>query len=142
MTCPVVNFAKNFTSGYNIVMKFIKQNFYKLLVITLMLIIPVISFAQTNPPAPPTKVYNPLGKDISIPNLIKKILDGALTIGIPIIALAIIYCGFLFVFARGNPEKLTKAKDALLWTLVGTAILLGSWTIAHMINTTVTQLGK
>jgi hypothetical protein len=54
--------------------------------------------------------------------------------------LAIIYSGFLFVFARGNSEKLGKAKDALLYTLIGAAILLGSWAIAEMIQATVTGL--
>ena len=133
-------------------MNILKKNWRKLILLLYFFAMPIISFAQvsqnppnpvsTNPSAPPTRLKNPLGADISIPDLIKKILDGALTIGIPIIALAIIYCGFLFVAARGNPEKLTKAKDALLWTLVGAAILLGSWAIAHMISTTVTQLGS
>jgi len=58
------------------------------------------------------------------------------------VALAVIYSGFLFVFARGNSEKLGKAKDALLYTLIGAAILLGSWAIAEMIQATVTGLGS
>ena len=56
------------------------------------------------------------------------------------VALAIIYCGFLFVSARGNTEKLTKAKEALLYTVIGAAILLGSWAIAIMISETVLSL--
>jgi len=67
-------------------------------------------------------------------------LEGALKIGIPIVALAIVYCGFLFVFARGNSEKLTKARDALLYTVIGAAILLGAWAIAKMISATVLAL--
>ena len=85
---------------------------------------------------------NPLaGSGIdSIQGLIKAILDIALTIGIPIVALAIIYAGFLFVSARGNTEKLEKAKDALLYTIIGAAILLGSWVIANAIHTTISAL--
>jgi hypothetical protein len=82
-------------------------------------------------------IVNPIPSVTSVPGLIQTILQGVLKIGIPIVALAIIYCGFLFVFARGNSEKLTKAKDALLYTLIGAAILLGAWAIATMISTTV-----
>ena len=59
-------------------------------------------------------IVNPIPNVTSVPGLMTTILQGILTIGIPIVALAIIYCGFLFVFARGNSEKLTKAKEALL----------------------------
>ncbi len=87
-------------------------------------------------------INNPLGSTNSLPALIQIILNGALTIGLPVVSLAVIYCGFLFVAARGNPEKLTKAKDALLWTLIGAAVLLGAWAIATMISATVTGLGS
>lgn len=84
---------------------------------------------------------NPLGDKInSIPAFIQTLLEGVIKIGIPIVALAIIYCGFLFVEARGNSEKLGKAKDALLYTLIGAAILLGSWAIATLISNTVLAL--
>lgn len=87
------------------------------------------------------KIRDPLGNRFgTVPELIKTILEGALRIGMPVVALAIVYCGFLFVSASGNPEKLKKAKDALLWTLIGAAILLGSWAIAKMISDTVLAL--
>lgn len=92
-------------------------------------------------PAGTGKICDPLGERFgTVPELIKTILEGAIRIGLPVIALAIVFSGFLFVFARGNPEKLTKAKDALLYTLIGAAILLGSWAIAKMIQTTVFSL--
>lgn len=114
---------------------FINKNWHKLILITCVFIVPVISFAEEG------KITDPLGERFgSVPELIKTFLEGALTIGMPVVALAVIYCGFLFVFARGNPEKLTKAKDALLWILIGSAVLLGSWAIAKMINDTVLEL--
>jgi len=88
------------------------------------------------------KICNPLGPDgvNSIPAFIQKLLEGLLRIGIPIIALAIIYSGFLFVKAQGKPEEISKAKSALLYTLIGSAILLGSWAIAQLISNTVLSL--
>ena len=119
-----------------------KKNLYKIFFTTYALVLPAISFAQA-PAYSGTKLVNPLegSKIDSVQALIKTLLEGAIKIGIPVIALAIVYCGFLFVSARGNPEKLTKAKDALLYTCLGGAILLGSWAIATMIKTTVSGLG-
>lgn len=81
---------------------------------------------------------NPIGPD-TLQEFIKKILDIVLTIGIPIVALAIIYAGYLFVSARGNSEKLGEAKDTLMYTILGAAILLGSWVLASAISTTITS---
>lgn len=124
-------------------MKFINKNWQKFILVFYAFIVPVISFAaegEVPPPADIGKIVNPIPSISSIPGLIQTILEGALRIGIPIIALAIIYCGFLFVAARGKPEAITKAKDALLWTLVGAGILLGAWAIAKMISATVLAL--
>ena len=124
-------------------MKFIKRNWQKLILAAYTFFVPLYKlYAETiGTEAPGGRIVDPLGERYkSIPALIQTILEGVLKIGIPIVALAVVYCGFLFVFARGKPEELKKAKDALLWTLVGAAILLGSWAIAKMISATVLSL--
>ncbi|MCE9585037.1 pilin [Candidatus Nomurabacteria bacterium] len=135
------------------------QNLAIGLFIFTVLLLPVLSFAQngTNPTGNGSdqngtnpvgqngtnsgdgKIVNPIKTD-NIADFIKTILEGVLRIGMPIIALAIIYCGFLFVQARGNPEAITKARESLIYTLIGAAILLGSWTIAQLITETVKSL--
>ena len=65
-----------------------------------------------------------------------------MVVGIPIVALAIIYTGFLFVQARGNSEELTKAKKVLMYTLIGGALLLGAFVIAKAIGATVDDIIK
>jgi len=124
------------------------------MLIAFLAVLPVFSFAQTptggnplvptggNPGCVPSagKICNPITTANTINQFIKVFLEGILKIGIPIVALAVIYCGFLFVSARGNSEKITKAKDALLYTLIGAAILLGSWAIAELISDTVLSL--
>lgn len=89
-----------------------------------------------------TKIVNPLGVDgpQTIPDFIKKLVEIVLYVGIPIIALAIIYIGFLFVQAQGNSEELTKAKKALMYTLIGGALLLGAFVIAQAIGKTVDDI--
>jgi hypothetical protein len=75
-----------------------------------------------------------------IPTLVREILKIVITVGVPIVALAIIYSGFLFVAAQGNPEKLKKAKDTLLYVIIGAAILLGAYVIAEAIEATVAAI--
>jgi hypothetical protein len=87
-------------------------------------------------------IVNPLGSDgpQNIPDFIAKLLDIVVIIGIPIVTLAIIYAGFLFVQAQGNPEALKKAKSTLLYTLIGATLLLGAFVIAAAIGSTVDDI--
>lgn len=123
-------------------MNFIKKNFEKFSLFIFTFTFPVVSFAQVATKNCDTsgKICNPVPSITSIPNLIQTILTGVLRVGIPIVALAIIYSGFLFVAAMGNSEKLNQAKDTLMYTVIGAAILLGSWGIAEMISKTVLAL--
>lgn len=134
-----------------------KFNLIKKSLVTLALLaivfLPVISFGQVLPkpvvdggtlPAPvaSTKIANPLEKSgiNNIDGFIQTILIGVIKIGIPVVALAIIYSGFLFVSALGKPDKLKIAKAALMYSLIGAAILLGAWAIAQLITNTVLAL--
>jgi hypothetical protein len=121
---------------------FLKKNLLVIILLAFVLVAPVLSLAQQNvPPAidPPTRIINPINSD-NLAGLVKTILEGILKIGIPVIALAIIYSGFLFVAAQGNPEKISDARRSLMYTLIGAAILLGSWAIAQLITETVRAL--
>lgn len=62
-------------------------------------------------------------------------------IGAVAVTLAIVYAGFLFVAARGNPGELTKAKSTLYWTIIGALVLLGAQIIASVIQATIKSLG-
>lgn len=51
--------------------------------------------------------------------------------------LYLLYAGFMFVIARGDPTKLQKAKAALLWGLVGVALILAAEVLAYGLGDTV-----
>ena len=85
------------------------------------------------------QIRNPL-KVNSIVELLKALVGILVQIGFPLAVLAFIYTGFLFVSAFGNEEKITKAKSALNWTFIGTAILLGAFIIITAIENTVKLL--
>ncbi len=91
---------------------------------------------------PPITIINPFKQD-TIQGLIETIVNDILIkIGGVIAVLMIMYAGFLFVTARGDTTKITKAKDALLYTVIGAAILLGAWVISQAIQNTIDQLRK
>ncbi|NTV22329.1 MAG: hypothetical protein HGB03_02060 [Candidatus Yonathbacteria bacterium] len=92
-------------------------------------------------PSISVKLENPLGGVDTLPLLVEQILRVAIRIGFPILVLAIVYTGFLFIKAQGNQTELTTAKTAFTWTLVGGAILLGALAIAQLLNATVTDIG-
>lgn len=130
---------------YNISMKILNKNLAHitlLIAFVFMLVAPGVSFADSHPStgdSGTTTVVNPLGTD-SINGLIKIILIGVIKIGIPLIAIMLVYTGFLYVMARGKPAAIETANQSLLYTLLGAAILLGSWAIAQLISNTVLQL--
>lgn len=83
---------------------------------------------------------NPLGTGASLPGLLTAILQFVVRIGAIIVVLMLVYVGFLFVTAQGSETKITAAKSALLWTVVGALILLGAEAIAQGIQATVQAL--
>ncbi len=124
--------------------QFIKKNLLTAILTFLMIIIPVyIINADGSGVIGDGKIKNPLSSSIdTIPKFLTALLEGAIKIAIPIVALAVIYSGFLFVKAQGNPEEITKAKDAMLYTLIGAAVLLGALAIAKLVADTITAVGS
>ncbi len=72
--------------------------------------------------------------------LLVKILNAAVYILFPFIVLMIVYTGFLFVTAQGNATKISQAREALVWTVVGALVVLGAKPIALAIEATVDSL--
>jgi hypothetical protein len=75
----------------------------------------------------------------SVPQFLKNVLDIAIQIGIPISAFFMIWAGFLFLTAQGDPTRLTTAKRAFVWAVVGTAVIFCAWLLAMAIQNTIWQ---
>jgi|SRR3989338_9022550 len=99
------------------------------------------TFAQDLVDSGGLKGMNPLSGVASVQQLIMKILNLVVQVGLPIIVLMIIYAGFKYVTARGNPAKIQEAHNAILWTVIGAAVILGAAVISHAISGTITSLG-
>jgi hypothetical protein len=118
----------------------INTTFATLVVFTL---VTSIAFADTGGVNGPTTVNgfalieNPIGNGTTIPILIGKLLKIVAELGAVVCIFFIIYSGFLFIKAQGDPGELTKAKNTFLWSVVGAAVLLGASVIADIIVGTV-----
>ena len=73
----------------------------------------------------------------SIEQLILTIIDVVLVFLLPVIVLYIMYAGYLFVTAQGNPGELSAAKKALLTALIGGVIVLGARAILDVVKGTI-----
>lgn len=109
---------------------------------------PSIVRAQDIPGADPPTVtnnatgglVNPLKGISTLDEFLKAILDGVIQIGTLVLIMMLVYVGFLFVVARGNPEKIQGAKSALVWTVIGGLVLLGATAIQLVISGTVKSI--
>ena len=94
--------------------------------------------------AEPTKVAftNPVSSKISsIPQLISTLIEAVTKLGAAIVVMFVIYSGFLFVKAQGDPGELEQAKKTFMWTIIGGVVLLGASALAAVIEKTATGLG-
>ncbi len=88
------------------------------------------------------KLKNPFAGEIeTLPKFVEVLATNVvLPIGSVVVVLFIIYSGYLFVTAQGNPAKLETAKSAFLYACIGALVLLGAFTIAQVINNTILQI--
>ena len=86
------------------------------------------------------QLKNPLGATGDLNSFLQNILKAMVLLLTPVVVIMVLYSGFLFVAARGNVEKLGDAKKALLYTLIGAAIVLGAQGFATVLKNTVTCL--
>ncbi len=101
--------------------------------------VPHFVTAQCSPCDPATQFCSPL-RYCSIQELLLAILDAVIQILFPVVVLALVYAGFLFVKAQGQPGELEKARSAFFWGVVGGLIVLGAKGLALAIEATVKSI--
>ncbi len=112
-----------------------------------MLLVPVFVLAQVtvSNPAPSNgyTIPNPTtaGDDI-MTVLVALITNVVMPIAAIVVVMWIIWAGFSYVTAQGNPTKVAQAHQRLLWSLIGAGILLSAAGIAEVVKTTITSLLK
>ena len=128
-------------------MKILKISLIHVFVFCLLsaLFLPVFIYAQdVTGGTSKINIPNPLAnKENSLIGLITTIINSVvMPIAAVFVVVWIIYAGFKYVMAQGNPAKIKEAHQTLLWALVGAGILLGAAGISKVVENTVKQLVK
>ncbi len=90
-----------------------------------------------------TTINNPLGcKNTSVQALLLKIMNIVAMVGGVVVVFFIIYSGYKFVTASGDPGKIEEAKKTFYATVIGGAILLGADVIANIVVGTINSVRK
>jgi len=79
------------------------------------------------------QVPNPLGTT-TFSALIQKIIDTVTTIIESLVIIMVLYAGILFVTSGGSPAQIDKAKHALLYAIIGAAVILAAKGIIEIIK--------
>lgn len=93
------------------------------------------------PGAESVTIDNPIEAD-NIQELFQAIIDIVLVFAIPIIVFFIIYAGFLYVTARGNPSTIEQAHKALLYALIGGLLIIGARVLIEVVEGTVNAIAN
>jgi hypothetical protein len=95
----------------------------------LALTLPVIAFAQSSGCPPPGGGYfNPINA-CTISQAIDTVLNLAISLVIPLSALAIMIGAFFYLSAGGSPDKIKRANHTILYGIIGIVIVLSAKTI-------------
>ncbi|HEX8591368.1 MAG TPA: hypothetical protein VF696_01280 [Candidatus Paceibacterota bacterium] len=84
-------------------------------------------------------LINPLKVD-SLEGLLDLVVEAAIDLGTIVLVLALIWTGFKFITAQGNPTEITNARKMLMWVLLGGLLLLGAKGLSEVIKSTATTL--
>lgn len=86
-------------------------------------------------------LQNPLGNITGFCGFIRALFVTIGTVAVPFAVLFLVYAGFLFVWARGSPTGLEKAKSNFFYTILGIALFFAAWLLALAIGATLSQFG-
>lgn len=103
---------------------------------TTLLCLPFLVSADIDEPSGGVRgvaLENPL-KVSSLEDLLVALLNIVVVLATPIIIFFIIYSGFMYVTAQGEPAKLTIAKNALMYAIIGGVIIIGAVAISQIIG--------
>jgi TRAP-type mannitol/chloroaromatic compound transport system permease small subunit len=105
-----------------------------------MFLIPVFCFAAgSDADTGPATFPNPIAAP-DLTSLLTLVLNAVILIVFPFIVLFIVYAGFKMVAARGNPGEISKAKEQIIYAIIGALIILGAGAISLAIKGTVNQI--
>jgi|GEM_PF-4106853 len=94
-----------------------------------------------NPADPPStnsettrlELFNPL-QDVGLGDLLDTILQGLVLLAIPIVTIMVIIGAYYMITGGGDPGKIKKGKDYVIWAAIGFAVLLLASSVTSIIT--------
>ncbi len=113
------------------------NSFFAILLFSSVLVVPNYSYADS---VINIKLDNPLKNTSNLTDFMDHLLTGITFLLTPVVVVMFLWTGFLFVKAQGVAEEITKARDALMYTLIGAALVLGAKGLSEVIRSTISKL--
>lgn len=88
-----------------------------------------------------TKITSP-SKFTDLSQVVTAVVDVVQVLLIMATVLYLLYAGLMFVTARGDANKISQARDALLWGMVGAALIIGARVLVAAIQSGVGNILK
>lgn len=108
----------------------------KIYTLTLIYTLPIFASAATNGVVTPPLKFTDLNQVVvAVVGVVQVLLIMATV-------LYLLYAGLMFVVAKGEPEKISKAKNALLWGMVGAGLVISAQVLVRAIESSVNSIFK
>lgn len=85
---------------------------------------------------------NPISDFPDLQSLVVAIINVIIIIATPIVIFFIIFAGFSYVTARGNPAKIQEATRSLTYAVIGGVLIIGAFAIAEIIKNLVNSFAS
>jgi hypothetical protein len=92
-----------------------------LLMLFTLITLPVIALADPVPPAVPPQAVTPIPSS-NVENTVGFLTDWFFAIFLVVAVWFFLWAGFTFVTANGEPDKITKAKNQVVYGLIGVVV--------------------
>jgi len=99
----------------------------------ILIAVPQITLAQDSTPSLPNPITDEVDKKIDIQQVMIRVMQLTLAIVDVFALLMFVLGGFEFLTSAGNPEKVKKAKDTLIWATIGIVVITLSYTLLKFV---------
>ncbi|MEK9154543.1 MAG: hypothetical protein AAB596_00495 [Patescibacteria group bacterium] len=73
-------------------------------------------------------------QDQTFLQLVQRIIGYLIKLGAPIVALMVLYGGFLILTAGDKPDQVISGRKTIMWAAIGYAVIICSWGVIYIIQ--------
>ncbi len=107
-----------------------KNNFLNLLLLLIAIVYFLLPFSEAAAQA--TELTSPIAAK-TVPELIGSIIKAVLGVVGALTLAMFVYGGFLWLTSGGNPDRIKKGKDVLIWATIGLIVIFSSYALVDFV---------